>query len=344
VTELATKLIGGLSAVFLLSVTLPAELYISGAGATFPAPLYQRWISEYASVSDLRVQYESVGSSAGMEQFLRGQVDFAAVDIYQQPQFLDDSGKSVIYIPTAVGGVVIVYHIKGLQGLNFSPEAISGIYSGKITRWNDGLLRQLNPGSELPNIPITVIHRSDRSGTSFVFTEYLSSVSGDWAQQIGTGSSVDWPVGIGVNDNSGVLKYTERIEGAIGYMSLSYTLGNRLQIGRIMNSSGVYIIPGPESIALAAESDTGKGIQKSITNTQSHYGYPIAAFTYLVIHSSEEKAASNSEYHALLDFIWWAVHDGQAFCGELGYSPLPPGVVKRTEELLQSAGYGTHDH
>jgi phosphate transport system substrate-binding protein len=311
-----------------------AQLLINGAGATFPNPLYQKWFSEYHALHpDIAFNYQSIGSGGGIQQFTAGTVDFGASDA----PLTDEEWakvKTAVHIPTVLGAVVVTYNAPDVKELRLTPELLAGIYLGKITRWNDKALAAANPGVKLPDTDIAVIHRADGSGTTNIFTDYLSKVSPEWKQQVGVGKSVKWPAGLGGKGNEGVTGLVKQTPGAIGYVELAYAKQNGLPMAALRNRSGAFVKPSIESTSAAAAGvAVPADFRVSVTDAEGKDAYPIASFTYLLVHRDASDAAKGT---ALVEFLWWAIHDGQRFAAPLDYAPLPAGVVEKVAATIKS--------
>jgi phosphate transport system substrate-binding protein len=315
---------------------------LQGAGATFPNPLYQKWLSEYSKINPaVRIDYQSIGSGGGIKQIQEQTVDFGASDAPMKDEDLKKAPGEILHIPTVLGAVVLTYNLAGVsEPLRFSPEVIADIFLGKIKRWDDARIKADNTGVALPATDITVVHRSDGSGTSAVFTDYLSKVSAEWKEKVGTGTSPQWPVGIGGKGNEGVTGQVKQTPNTIGYVELAYAGQNRLPVALIRNSSGNFVEPSLEAVtAAAAESvaTTPEDLRVSITNTAGASAYPISSYTYILAYKDQKDAARGK---ALVDFLWWGIHDGEKFAKDLQYAPLPAEIVKRAEAKINSITSG----
>jgi phosphate transport system substrate-binding protein len=315
---------------------------LHGAGATFPNPLYQKWLSEYEKVQpNVRLDYQSIGSGGGIKQLKEQTVDFGASDAPMKDEDLKSAPGEILHIPTVLGAVVITYNLALVnQPLRFSPEVIAGIYLGKITKWNDAKITADNPGVSLPANDITVVHRSDGSGTSAVFTDYLSKVSAEWKEKVGAGTSPSWPLGLGGKGNEGVTGQVKNTPNTIGYVELAYAVQNKLPVAHIKNSSGSFIEPSIDSVtaaAAASATNTPEDLRVSITNATGAQAYPISSYTYILIYKDQKDAAKGK---ALVDFLWWGIHDGERFANGLQYAPLPADIVKRAEAKINSITAG----
>ncbi len=307
---------------------------LQGAGATFPYPLYSKWVYEYQKIDPkTRINYQSIGSGGGIRQLSERTVDFGASDTPMSDSELANAPAPVLHIPMTVGAVVLSYNIPSVKVLKLSQEAIAGIFLGQITSWNDPKIAAMNGGVALPNSPITVLHRSDGSGTTAVFTAYLASISPAWKEKVGSGKSVKFPVGLGAKGNEGVSGQVKTTPGSIGYIELAYAKQIKLPIASIRNKAGKFIEP-----SLAATSAAAVGIalpddlRVSIVNPDAQEAYPIAAFTFILVYANQENPGKGK---TLAQFLWWAVHDGQKFGEALDYAPLPAPVVSRVEAKLK---------
>jgi phosphate transport system substrate-binding protein len=314
------------------------EVRIQGAGATFPNPLYQKWFSQYnRSNPNARFDYQSIGSGGGIKQITERTIDFGGTDAPMKDEDLKKAQGEILHIPTILGADVITYNLPGVAaGLKFTAEAIAGIYLGKITSWNDPQIASINEGVSLPASPITVVHRSDGSGTTFIFTDYLSKVSAEWKEKVGAGTSVNWPAGVGAKGNEGVTGQVKNTPNSIGYVELIYALQNRLPVAAIRNSAGEFVQPQLSSITAAAAGAAAQmpdDLRVSITSAPGKDAYPISAFTYLLVYKEQQDQAKGK---ALVDFLWWAIHGGQSMASEMGYAPLPSEVVSKAEQRIRS--------
>lgn len=313
----------------LLGTAVPAaaQVQLNGAGATFPNIIYQNWMLTYNRThSGARLNYQSIGSGGGIRQFSDGTVDFGASDAPMTDSAIAAIGGNVLHIPTVLGAVVPSYTLEGVtQPLRFTPEVLADIFLGKVSSWNDPKLAAINPGVTLPKQDIIVVHRSDGSGTTYVWVDYLTKVSPEWARRVGRGTSVNWPVGLGGRGNEGVAATVRQTPGAIGYVELGYALINKMAVGVVRNKAGNWITPSLESVTAAAagamkEMGPNTDFRVSITDSPGAEAYPIASFTWLLVHKTYSDPAKAK---ALVDFIWWAETDGQAKAPALGYAPLP---------------------
>ena len=311
---------------------------LQGAGATFPAPLYQKWLSEYGNLHpNLKMDYQSIGSGGGIKQIKEQTVDFGASDAPMSDEDLKSAPGEIVHVPTVLGAVVITYNLEGMkQPLRFSPEVIADIFLGKIKKWNDPKIAADNAGVTLPANDITVVHRSDGSGTSAVFTDYLSKVSAEWKEKVGAGVSPSWPTGIGGKGNEGVTGQVKNTPNTIGYVELAYAAKNKLPVAHIKNAAGSFIEPSIDAVTAAAAASVANmpdDLRISITNAAGAQAYPISSYTYILVYKNQKDAAKGK---AIVDFLWWGIHDGERFAKELLYAPLPPDVVKKAETKINS--------
>jgi phosphate transport system substrate-binding protein len=328
---------------FLITITkLNAGVELTGAGATFPYPLYSKMFDEYYKTYGIKVNYQSIGSGGGIRQLKEKTVDFGASDAFLSDEQLKEFDGEILHIPTCLGAVVITYNLDLPQKIRFTSDLIADIYLGKITKWNDERIRKVNPGLNLPDLPINVVRRADGSGTTFVFTDYLSKVSSEWKEKVGRGTSVNWPVGIGGKGNEGVTGLVKQTKGAIGYVEFTYALQNKLPYGIIKNKSGNFIEPKVESISEAGNVKLPEDMRISITETESKNGYPISAFTYILVYSDLSKANDKMDYEkakTLANLLWWITHEGQKYTKSLDYAPLSKEAQKNAEKLLKKLNF-----
>jgi len=319
-----------------LAVPLFGQTTLNGAGATFPNPMYSKWFSEYHKVhSDVQVNYQPIGSGGGIRQVTAGTVDFGASDMPMTDKQLQDAKAKILNIPTVLGAVVPAYNIPVVIGeVKFTPDALAGIFLGKISKWNDKALASANPGVNLPDKEIIVVHRSDGSGTSFIWTDYLSKVSPEWKSQVGADTSVKWPVGMGGKGNEGVAGFIRQMSGSIGYVELIYAIQNKIPYGSVRNSAGVFVKASLESVTAAAASapKMPADFRVSITNAPGKDAYPISSFTWLLIPAQSKDAAKGK---ILADFLNWMVTDGQSMTSPLAYAPLPENVAAKVKEAIK---------
>jgi phosphate transport system substrate-binding protein len=323
------------------SLALQAQTVIQGAGATFPYPLYSKWISEYRKVNpQVNINYQSIGSGGGIKQITERTVDFGATDAPMSGSELAKIKSPIYHIPMTLGAVAVAYNVPGAPaGLKLSPEVLSGIFLGTITKWNDGKLVSLNPGVNLPSTPIMVAYRTDGSGTTAVFTDYLAKISVDWKAKVGAGKSVKFPVGLGAKGNEGVTGLVKGTPGAIGYLELAYAKQNNLPVAAIRNKVGKFVAPSPEGVTSAASGNDVPGdLCLSITDGPGAKDYPISSFSYILVYQDQQDGTKGK---ALADFLWWATHEGQKFAAALDYAPLPTkDVLPKIEAKLRTLKAG----
>jgi phosphate transport system substrate-binding protein len=320
----------------LLALPVVGQTTLNGAGATFPYPIYSKWFSEYHKLhSDVEINYQSIGSGGGIRQVTAGTVDFGASDMPMTDKQLQDAKRTILNLPTVLGADVPAYNLPGVSGdLKFTPAALAGIFLGKISKWNDKALTDSNPGVNLPDRDIVVVHRSDGSGTSFIWTDYLSKVSPEWKSQVGADTSVKWPVGMGGKGNEGVAGFVRQLQGSIGYVELIYAVQNKITYGSVRNSAGEFVKASLESVTAAAASapKMPADFRVSITNAPGKDAYPISSFTWLLIPAQSKDPAKGK---ILADFLNWMVTDGQKMTSELSYAPLPDNVVAKVKEAIK---------
>lgn len=309
---------------------------LNGAGATFPAPIYEKWFQEYgAAHPGVEINYQPIGSGAGIRQVIDGTIDFGASDMPMTDPMLAESKVRLLEIPTVMGAVVPIFNLAGVNNLRFSPEVLAGIYLGKITNWNDARIARDNPGVKLPDEKITVVHRSDGSGTSFVFTDYLSKVSKEWKDGPGAGTSPGWPLGVGGKGNEGVAGLVRQLPGAIGYVELIYALENHMPFGAVRNVAGNWVTGSIASVTAAAASvkNMPADFRLSITNAPGVNAYPISSFTYLLIPTEPRSAAKE---RVLRDLLSWIVKSGESQAAALDYAPLPKNLADKVLQAIYS--------
>ncbi len=322
--------------VLLLAISVSAQTKLNGAGATFPYPIYSKWFNEYHNQHpDIEINYQSIGSGGGIRQVTAGTVDFGASDGPMSDEQLAASSVKLIHLPTVLGAVVPAYNIPGFKGeLKFTPEIIAGIYLGKITSWNDGTIAKANPGVSLPGQSIIVVHRSDGSGTTYIFTDYLSKISPDWKGQVGKGTSVSWPVGLGAKGNEGVAGMIRQMDGAFGYVELIYALQNNITYGTVKNTSGNFVKASLASTTAAAASmkTMPADFRVSITNAPGADAYPICSFTWLLVPTNWKDKGKQKVF---TDFLNWMLDQGQSLTAQLNYAPLPDSVKQKEKAAIQ---------
>lgn len=324
-------------AMLVLVLPAAAQTKLNGAGATFPYPIYSKWFSEYHNMhSDIEINYQSIGSGGGIRQVSARTVDFGASDGPMTDQQLADAKFKIIHLPTVLGADVPAYNVPGIKGeLKFTPDVVAGIYLGKITSWNDAAIAKQNPGATLPNSPIVVVHRSDGSGTTYVWTDYLSKISPEWNSQVGKGTSVKWPVGLGAKGNEGVAGMIRQMDGAFGYVELVYAVQNNIAYGSVRNAAGDFVKANLDSITAAAASvkTMPADFRVSITNALGKEAYPISSFTWLLVPA---EWADKAKEKVMVDFLNWMLDQGQTMTSQLYYAPLPDSVKEKEREVIKT--------
>jgi phosphate transport system substrate-binding protein len=326
------------AAIALLATALSAQtLKINGAGATFPNPIYTKWFDQYHNMhSNVEINYQSIGSGGGIRQLSAGTVFFGASDGPMTNDQITAAGFRIIHLPTVLGGVVPVYNVPEISAeLKFTGPVLADIFLGKITKWNDAAIRATNPGVNLPNAEITVVHRSDGSGTSYIWCDYLSKVSPEYRKTVGVATSVNWPAGVGAKGNEGVAGLVKQTPGSIGYVELIYALQNKISFGAVQNLAGEWVRASTETVsnaASAAAKSMPADFRVSIANAPGHNVYPISSFTWLLLQESSKDVVRSK---TMVDFMRWALTDGQQFAPQLGYAPLPKEVVALEMEALK---------
>jgi phosphate transport system substrate-binding protein len=319
-------------------VATEQKVSLTGAGATFPYPLYSKWISEYGKANpNVRINYQSIGSGAGIRQIIAETVDFGASDAPMKDEEAKDAKGKLVHIPTTLGAVVLAYNLPGVK-LRLDAQTITGIFLGDITKWNDAVIKALNPEASLPDTAIVPTFRSDGSGTTAVFTDYLAGASPVWKEKVGQGKSVSWPKGLGAKGNEGVTGQVKTTPGALGYIEAVYAEQNKLSVAELKNPAGNFVTATGAAVTAAAEGvqlpDT---LYASITNSPQPGAYPIAAYTYLLVYEDAKDAAKGK---AIAKFAWWALTDGQAYAADLNYAPLPASVAAKVKDKLKTLHHG----
>ncbi len=330
-------LVGFSAALLLGAPALAQKVQINGAGATFPFPIYSKWFDEYHKQHpDVEINYQSIGSGGGIRQLTNETVFFGASDGPMTNDQLAGAPRAILHFPTVLGGDVPVYNIPGVTAeLKFTGAVLAEIYLGKITKWNDTAIRKLNPGVNLPGTDIAVVHRSDGSGTTYIWVDYLSKISPEWKKKVGVATSVNWPVGVGGKGNEGVAGLVKQTPGAIGYVELIYAIQNKISYGSVQNMAGEFVRSSLDSVTAAAAGAAKampKDFRVSITNAPGSGVYPVSSFTWLLFYENpkDKKLAK-----IMVDFMHWALTDGQKYCADLGYAPLPKEVVALEMEALK---------
>lgn len=324
------------------AVATSSGVDLNGAGATFPQPIYNKWFSDYAVKTGVKINYQSIGSGGGIRQLSEGTVDFGATDSPMSDEDMSKAkGGPIMHFPTVLGAVVITYNVPGLsQPLKLTGPVIADIFSGKITKWNDPRIATLNPGAPLPASDILVVHRSDGSGTTFVFSDYLAAVSLAWAKSPGKGKELQWPAGIGAKGNEGVAGQVKQTPGSVGYVELAYARQNRLPYAHIRNAAGQFVEPSIQSVTSAAEGNLAKtppDYRVSIVNAAGAASYPISSYTWLLVYRNQTDSVKARK---LKNFLRWALTDGEQLAPALDYAPLPGAISQRLSTRIDSIQTG----
>ena len=331
-----------LALLFFFSGSAWAEkVSLLGAGATFPYPLYAKWFHVYHQKTGIKINYQSIGSGGGIRQILARTVDFGASDAPMNEEELAKAPGKILHLPMAIGAVAVAYNIPGVpSGIKLTPEVLADIFLGKIKKWNDPRIVELNPGIKFPNMKIIVVRRSDGSGTTYNFTYYLSKVSPEWKKRVGYGKAVRWPTGVGGKGNEGVAGFVKQLPGAIGYLELAYAEQNHLSVAAIRNRSGKFVLPNLKSISAAAKIEIPPDTRVLLVDTDAPDGYPISAMTWILVY--QEQAYGGRSYErakALVDLLWWCVHEAQEYNEDLLYARIPENVVQINEKIIRSITY-----
>jgi phosphate transport system substrate-binding protein len=321
--------------------TASGAMALQGAGATFPNPLYTKWISEYNKQhQNVKIDYQPIGSGGGIKQITERTVDVGATDAPMTGEQLKAAPKEILHIPTVLGAVVVTYNLEGVpSGLKLDGPTTADIFMGTIKKWNDPRITGLNPGVSLPGADIAIAHRSDGSGTTAIFADYLSKVSPAWKEKIGTGTSLNWPTGFGGKGNDGVTGFVKQTPGAVGYVELIFAEQNKLPYASIKNAAGEFVTPSLDAVTAAA-AGAAKSIpddlRVSITNAEGAGAYPISGFTWLLVYKDQDDPAKGK---AIADFIWWALEDGEKMAKDLTYAPLPPEVLEKARQKVRTINH-----
>ncbi len=316
------------------------EVELLGGGATFPYPLYSKMFYAYWKKTGVKVNYQPIGSGGGQRQLINRTVDFGGSDAFMTDEALERAPAQIVHIPTCLGAVVLSYNLPGRPELRFTPDVIADIFLGRITRWNDERIQRVNPDKDLPEGDILVIHRSDGSGTTFVFTDYLSKVNGEWETKVGRGKAVNWPVGIGSKGNPGVVGLIKHLPGSIGYVELGYALIEEMPVATLQNRMMKFVKPGPVSVSYAADVPLPDDTRLSITDTASAKGYVMSSFTWILVYKEQAyRKRPIGRAEALAKMLWWMTHEGQEYAGPLHYAPLPDEAARKAEKIIKSITY-----
>ncbi len=338
------KIVSILVFLFVLAVSVngvwAAKVTLLGAGATFPYPLYAKWFDVYYKKTGVKVNYQAIGSGGGIRQLLARTVDFGATDAPMSDEELAKAPGKIVHIPMALGAVVVAYNVPRVKSLRLTPKVLADIFLGKIQYWDNPMLKKVNPGVHFPHLRIVVAHRSDGSGTTYNFTNYLAKVSPEWREKVGYGKAVRWPTGVGGKGNAGVAGLIRQIPGCIGYIELAYAVKNHIPVAALQNKAGHFVRPTLKAISAAANIDIPDDTRCSLTNTSAPYGYPITAMTWIIVY--KEQAYGGRSYKkakALADLLWWCIHDAQNMNEKLLYGRIPARVVVKAERILKGLTY-----
>lgn len=313
---------------------------LQGAGATFPYPLYSKMFDQYYKEFGTKINYQAIGSGGGIRQLKNKTVDFGASDAFMKDKVLAKESSPILHIPVCLGAVSVSYNLPGIENLRLTSKIVADIFLGKITKWNDDKIQSINPGKKLPKIRIVSVHRSDGSGTTFIFTDYLAKVSPEWLNSVGRGKSVNWPDGLGGKGNAGVAGIVKQTPGAIGYIGHIYAEQNKMGVATIRNRSGEYIAPSLASVSNAANTEIPADTRASITDTGSKYGYPISGFTWILSYKEQNfKSRTLEQANETKRLLEWMIGDGQRFTEPLLYAPLSDSVVKKAKTIIDSMTY-----
>jgi len=311
-----------------------------GAGATFPYPLYSKMFYTYWKQKGVKVNYQAIGSGGGIRQIMNMTVDFGGSDAFMSDEEFRRVPAKILHVPICLGAVALTYNVSGNPNLKFTPDLIGEIFLGEITTWSDKRIAQVNPEAKLPHVPIAVVHRSDGSGTTFVFTDYVSKVNKEWQKRVGRGKAISWPVGLGAKGNPGVAGLIRQLPGALGYVELVYALQNRMPVAPIQNKKGKFVQPDIASTSLAANVTLPEDTRVSLTNTEVPEGYPISSFTWVLVYQEQAyKKRAMEKAGELVKLLWWMTHEGQTYTEPLHYAPLPTQAVKKAEKIIHSITY-----
>jgi phosphate transport system substrate-binding protein len=316
------------------------EQELIGAGATFPYPLYSKMFDVYSKEYGVKVNYQAIGSGGGIRQLINKTVDFGGSDAVMSETDLKEASAPILHISTCAGAVVLTYNLPGNPQLKFTPDVIGNLFLGKIDKWNDHRLSNINPGVKLPDMNITVVHRSDGSGTTFIFSDYLSKVSREWKEKVGAGTSLNWPVGLGGKGNPGVAGLVKQTPGSIGYVELIYALQNKMPYGMVKNKKGNFITATLAGTSKAADINLPDDMKVSLTDTDAPEGYPISGFTWILVYKDQSYGNRSAEKaNELVKLLWWMTHEGQKYTEPLEYAPLSKKAVEKAEKLIKSITY-----
>lgn len=336
-SNITRGLLLGLSLLAVVGCNNSNTVNLQGAGATFPYPLYSKMFDSYYKEFGIQINYQAIGSGGGIRQLKNETVDFGASDAFMKDKALKESKNPILHIPICLGAVAITYNLPGVDYLNLTPELISGIFLGTIKKWNDAKVQAINSHVTLPNLPIVSVHRSEGSGTTFIFTDYLSKVSSKWLSGVGRGKSVNWPDGLGGKGNAGVAGIIQNTPGSIGYLGHVYALQNKMPLVKVKNKDGQFVEPSIEAVSNAANTKMPADTRASITNTSAKNGYPISGFTWILAYQNQDfKGRSYEQAKATKTLIEWMITDAQRFVSPLHYAPLSESVTKKAKTIVNS--------
>jgi phosphate transport system substrate-binding protein len=322
-------------------IVFAADQELTGAGATFPYPLYSKMFDVYSKEYGVKVNYQAIGSGGGIRQLTNKTVDFGGSDAIMKDEDIKAAGAPVLHVPICAGAVVLTYNLPGDPGVKFTPEMVADIFLGKIRKWNDQRIAQQNQGTVLPAMDITVVHRSDGSGTTNIFSDYLSKVSAEWKEKVGAGTALNWPVGLGAKGNPGVSGLVRQTPGSIGYVELIYALQNKEAYGTIQNKKGKFVKPSLTATSMAANIVLPDDMKVSLTDSSAPEGYPISGFTWIILYGDQKYGdRTEQKTRELVKLVWWMTHEGQKYAEPLQYSPLSKPAVDKAEKLIKSITYG----
>lgn len=334
VLALVVMMVLGISSIF------ADDNEIVGAGASFPYPLYGKMFADYGKQNGLKVDYQAIGSGGGVRNLMAKTTEFSGTDAYVNDKKLKDAPAEIFHIPTCLGAVAVTYNLPGMPALKLDGETVADIFLGKIDKWNDERIKKLNPDVDLPDMDIFIVHRSDGSGTTFIFSDYLTKISRDWERKVGRGKALAWPKGAGGKGNAGVAQLVKKTEGSIAYVELIYAMGNKLPAAEIKNKSGNFIAPSMEGVSLAADIDMPEDTRVTITNTDAAKGYPISSFTWIIFYKEQKyDGRTMKDAKDLLEMLHWMVNEGQEYPPKLHYAPLPKAAVEKANQILKKATY-----
>jgi len=332
-----------LTLVVLIAVTgngAAKEQELIGAGATFPYPLYSKMFDVYSKEYGVKVNYQAIGSGGGIRQLTNKTVDFGGSDAIMSEADLKEASAPILHIPTCAGAVVLTYNLPGNPQLKFTPDVIGDLFLGKIGKWNDRRLSDINPGVKLPDMSVTVVHRSDGSGTTFIFSDYLNKVSREWKEKIGAGTSLNWPAGLGGKGNPGVAGLVKQTPGSIGYVELIYALQNKMPYGMVKNKKGNFVTATLAATSKAADTNLPDDMKVSLTDTDAPEGYPMSGFTWILVYKDQSyRDRSEEKAKELVKLLWWMTHEGQKYTEPLEYAPLSKRAIEKAEKLIKSISY-----